>query len=75
MLKQLDIRQRFEGRMIVFQVTMAILLLLLFGRLIDLQLYEHEGLLLQANKNRINIVPLLPTRGIITDRNGLLAWH
>lgn len=70
MLNQLDIRQRFEGRMIVFQVAMAILLLLLFGRLINLQLYEHEGLLLQANKNRINIVPLLPTRGIITDRNG-----
>lgn len=70
MLNQLDIRQRFEGRMIIFQIVMAALLLLLFVRLIDLQLYEHEGLLLQANKNRINIVPLLPTRGIITDRNG-----
>lgn len=70
MLNQLDIRQRFEGRMIIFQIVMAALLLLLFARLVNLQLYEHEGLLLQSNKNRINIVPLLPTRGVITDRNG-----
>ncbi|MFC1545891.1 penicillin-binding protein 2 [Pseudomonadota bacterium] len=70
MLNQLDIRQRFEGRMVLFQVAAAVLLLVLFARLINLQLYQHEGLLLQANKNRINVVPLLPTRGIITDRNG-----
>jgi len=70
MLNQLDIRQRFEGRMFLFQVAMAILLLVLFARLINLQLYQYEGLLLQADKNRINIVPLLPTRGVITDRNG-----
>jgi penicillin-binding protein 2 len=70
MLNQLDIRQRFEGRMVLFQAVMAILLLVLFTRLINLQLYQHEGLLLQADKNRINVVPLLPTRGVITDRNG-----
>lgn len=71
MLKQLDVRQRFEGRMILFQITMAVLLLILLARLVNLQLYEHEGLLLQANQNRINIVPQLPTRGVITDRNGI----
>ncbi len=70
MLNQLDIRQRFEGRMVLFQMAMAILLLVLFTRLINLQLYQHEGLLLQADKNRINVVPLLATRGVITDRNG-----
>jgi len=70
MLNQLEIRQRFEGRMVLFQVVMAVLLVVLFARLINLQLYQHEGLLLQANKNRINVVPLLPTRGVITDRNG-----
>ncbi|MCF7822231.1 MAG: penicillin-binding protein 2, partial [Mariprofundaceae bacterium] len=68
MLSQLDIRQRFEGRMVLFQMVMAILLLVLFARLINLQVDQHEGLLLQADKNRINIVPLLPTRGVITDR-------
>jgi len=70
MLNQLNIRQRFEGRMRLFQIAATLLLLLLFLRLVNLQLYEHEGLLLQADKNRINVVPLLPTRGIITDRNG-----
>ncbi len=57
--------------MLFFQIAMGLLLLLLFLRLINLQLYQHEGLLLQANKNRINVVPLLPTRGIITDRYGV----
>ena len=70
MQSHIDVRQRFDGRMVLFQIAMAILLLMLFARLVNLQLYEHEGLLLQANKNRINIVPVLPTRGIITDRNG-----
>jgi len=77
MQNHINVRQRFDGRMSLFQVTMAILLLLLFIRLVNLQLYEHEGLLLQANKNRINVVPVLPTRGIITDRNdiGLALNH
>jgi penicillin-binding protein 2 len=71
MLNQFDVRQRFEGRITIFQVVAAVLLLLLFARLVNLQLYEHEGLLLQADKNRLNVVPLLPTRGIMTDRNGI----
>ncbi len=70
MLAQLDVRRRFERRMVLFQLAVAVLLVLLFARLINLQFYQHEGLLLQADKNRINVVPLLPTRGVITDRNG-----
>jgi len=71
MLNQLNIRQRFEGRMILFRIAMVLLMLILMARLVELQFYEHEGLLLQANQNRINIVPLLPTRGVVTDRNGV----
>lgn len=71
MPSHINVRQRFDGRMVLFQIAMVVLLLMLFIRLVNLQLYEHEGLLLQANKNRLNIVPVLPTRGIITDRHGI----
>jgi len=70
MLNRLDIRQRFEGRMWFFQIGIFLLLLILLFRMINLQWLQHEGLMLQAEKNRINIVPILPTRGTITDRFG-----
>lgn len=55
----------------ILQAMAAILLLLLFIRLVDLQWLQHEGFLLQAERNRINVVPILPTRGEIVDRNGI----
>jgi len=66
----LEIRSRFERRMLALKWFAALLLLLLFVRLGDLQWLQHEGLLLQAERNRINVVPVLPTRGEIVDRNG-----
>jgi len=66
----LEIRNRFELRLLFFRVTGVILLLVLAGRLVDLQWFQYEGLFLQAEQNRINVVPLLPTRGEVVDRNG-----
>ena len=66
----LEMRGRFERRLIFLQGFAALLLLLLFARLVDLQWLQHEGFLLQAERNRINVVPILPTRGEIVDRNG-----
>ena len=54
--------------MLVFQVTLILCMGVLFARMLYLQWYQHEGLLLQANQNRINVVPVLPTRGEIQDR-------
>ncbi len=65
-----EIRKRFEQRILFFQLLGFTLFLLLFLRLIDLQWLQHEGLLLQAEQNRINVVPILPTRGEIVDRYG-----
>jgi len=56
--------------MFLLQWLAALILLLLFIRLADLQWLQHEGLLLQAEQNRINVVPILPTRGEIIDRHG-----
>jgi len=71
MFSQLDIRQRFEGRMWFFQISMFALLLILLFRMVNLQFLQHEGLMLQAENNRLNVVPILPTRGTITDRFGI----
>jgi len=66
----LEVRSRFERRLLLLRWLAALLLLLLFARLADLQWLQHEGFLLQAERNRINVVPILPTRGEIVDRNG-----
>jgi len=57
--------------MLVFQVAIFVLLLLLLLRMVHLQWSQHEGLMLQAEKNRINVVPVLPTRGTLLDRHGV----
>jgi len=66
----LKVRSRFERRLLFLQVMGVVLILLLAGRLINLQWLQYEGFFLQAEQNRINVVPILPTRGEITDRNG-----
>lgn len=65
-----EMRGRFERRLLLLQWLAGLLLVLLFVRLADLQWLQHEGFLLQAERNRINVVPILPTRGEIVDRNG-----
>ncbi len=65
-----DVRNRFDRRLLFLRVMGAVLMLLLIGRLIDLQWFQYKGLFLQAEQNRISVVPILPTRGEIVDRNG-----
>ena len=45
---------------------------LLSARLVHLQIYKHEELLTQAENNRIAVVPIVPNRGLILDRNGIV---
>ena len=46
--------------------------LLLLARFVWLQVYKHSDYAAQAEDNRISIVPLVPTRGLIVDRNGVV---
>jgi len=69
--KSLEVRSGFERRMLLLQWIAALFLILLFIRIADLQWLQHEGFLLQAERNRVNVVPVLPTRGEIVDRNGV----
>jgi len=44
----------------------------LFARFVYLQVYQHEHYRTLAESNRVAIVPIVPNRGVITDRNGIV---
>jgi penicillin-binding protein 2 len=48
------------------------LTLVLAARLIQLQVIEHEHFQTLSHDNRVKLVPLAPTRGLIFDRNGVV---
>jgi len=68
--KQLESRQRFDARMLFFYAAVPLFLGALGLHVLQLQWLEHEKLALQADQNRLNVVPILPVRGEIVDRNG-----
>ena len=64
--------QRFRQRVAIVQVVMVACFLLLLSRLFYLQVVEHEDLLEQAENNRTAVLPTVPPRGAILDRNGVV---
>ncbi len=68
--KQLEIRQRFDVRMLYFFAATPMFLGLLLFQILQLQWFEHEKYRLQADQNRLNIIPILPVRGEIIDVQG-----
>ncbi|PWW47063.1 penicillin-binding protein 2 [Melaminivora alkalimesophila] len=64
----------WQFRLRVF--AMGLLVLLAFGliaaRLYVLQVVRYEGLAHQAESNRTAVVPIVPNRGLILDRNGVV---
>src|SRR5438445_3243748 len=44
----------------------------LLGRFVYLQLIQHRHYQTLAESNRIAIVPIVPNRGVVTDRNGIV---
>ena len=63
---------RFRTR--VFAVSLMVLFCfsLLAMRLVYLQVVRHDDLRAQAESNRTSIVPIVPNRGLIVDRNGVV---
>ena len=45
---------------------------LLLLRFVWLQIIRHSNYAAQADENRISIVPTMPARGVIADRNGVV---
>ena len=63
---------RFRVRVLVASFFVVMCLLLLALRLVYLQVVRHEDLKEQAENNRTAIVPIVPNRGLILDRNGVV---
>jgi penicillin-binding protein 2 len=63
---------RFKRRVIVTGFAVLVAFGLLCARLVYLQVVRHEDLAEQAENNRTAIVPVVPSRGLILDRNGII---
>ena len=63
--------QRFRARVLVLSMLVFACFLVLVLRLVYLQVFRHAELQEQAEINRTTVVPLVPTRGLILDRNGI----
>ena len=63
---------RFHGRLLVAAVFVVLGFALLAARLAQLQIVRHEELAAQAESNRTAVVPIVPNRGLIVDRHGVV---
>jgi penicillin-binding protein 2 len=63
---------RFRIRILVACGVVLVCFLLLVSRLVWLQIVKHEQFDDQAEANRTAIVPIVPNRGLILDRNGIV---
>ncbi len=63
---------RFRRRLLAAAVFVLLAFALLAARLVHLQVFRHEELATQADANRIAVVPIVPNRGLIVDRNGVV---
>nr|WP_315849390.1 penicillin-binding protein 2 [uncultured Rhodoferax sp.] len=63
---------RFRTRVFVVSVVVLCCFVLLALRLAYLQIVRHDDLRAQAESNRTSIVPIVPNRGLIEDRNGVV---
>ena len=63
---------RFRARVYVVSIVVLVCFGLLVARLVYLQVVRHDDLRAQAESNRTAIVPIVPNRGLIQDRNGIV---
>ncbi len=68
---ELDAR-RFRWRILVVGAVVFFAFCLVVARLVFLQVVRHEDLAEQAESTRTAIVPVVPNRGLILDRNGVV---
>ena len=62
----------FQQRGVAALIVAGVLLAILTGRLVYLQIMNTDHYTTLSRNNRVGIVPIPPTRGLIYDRNGVL---
>ncbi len=63
---------RFRLRVLVASLVILLCFGLVAARLVYLQVVRHDDLREQAESNRTAVVPVVPNRGLILDRNGIV---
>ncbi len=71
---QLEI-YHFRLRLAILAGFVLVMFFLLFVRFFYLQVVMHAHYDTLAEANRISIVPIVPNRGVIVDRNGVILAH
>lgn len=64
--------KQFRFRLFLAGLFVVLLFFVLIARLLWLQVISYEKYQSKAEDNRITIVPLVPNRGLILDRNGVV---
>lgn len=62
----------FRLRLVLSLIFVLVLLSILLGRFFYLQWVRHDYFQTMAESNRIAVVPVVPNRGLIVDRNGVI---
>ncbi|MBP0598228.1 penicillin-binding protein 2 [Herbaspirillum sp. LeCh32-8] len=62
----------FRLRLVAGSALVLICFSLLLARFLWLQVVRHDAYAAQAEENRISVVPIVPNRGLILDRNGVV---
>ncbi len=65
----------FRLRLAIASGFVIFMFFVLFLRFFYLQVIQHEHYSTLAEANRISIAPIVPNRGIIVDRNGVVLAH
>lgn len=62
----------FRLRFIALLCCLFIVVLIIIGRLVYLQLIQHHFYSTLSRQNLLGVIPIVPNRGLIFDRNGIL---
>ncbi|WP_034920964.1 penicillin-binding protein 2 [Candidatus Accumulibacter vicinus] len=66
---------RFRFRITLAGVAVLAAFVVLIVRFVHLQVLQHAYYTTRAEDNRISLVPIVPNRGVIVDRNGTVLAH
>jgi penicillin-binding protein 2 len=62
----------FSARMLVSALVVLVLFGVLVYRYFDLQIHQYEKYRTESDRNRVQLQPIPPKRGLIFDRNGVV---
>lgn len=65
-------QEQFRKRLSTAAILVLMCFLILVARFLYLQVIQHSYYSTRAEENRISLVPIIPNRGVIVDRNGII---